>query len=109
MCVMSMVMDHYTERWWPMVPVQPFTPQPVTIGGATTIVMPTPISADEVAEFRRLLDRAREYDKRHNEPDCELESKRQVLKKLAEQLGIDISFIDPPAQSSERTTDALAR
>lgn len=86
MCVMSMIMDHYQDRWYPIVYPQ------------ATPMWPSPqaISAEEVAEFRRLLDRAREYDKRHNEPDCELDAKRQALKALAKQLGVDISFVDKP-------------
>ncbi len=70
MCVVSMVMDHYREQWQPRVPqYQPvITPQ---------------VSQAELDEFRRLLERAREYDKRHAEPDCELD----------EQLGVEIAFV----------------
>ena len=91
-----MVMDHYWDNWkdrtpapYLVVPSQPFQPyippnpiQPVT----------PPITPEEIAEFRKLLERAREYDKRNNEPDCELDEKKQRLKKLAEELGISISF-----------------
>lgn len=51
-------------------------------------------SQDEIDEFRRLLDRARKYDKEHGEPDCELAEKKAALKKIADQMGIDIAFID---------------
>ena len=44
-------------------------------------------------EFRKLLERAREYDRRHNQPDCELESKRQEILRLAESLGVKIDFV----------------
>lgn len=80
MCVVSMVMDHYREKW-----------QPTTTG--TFITWPQMPTQEEIDEFRRLLERAREYDKRHNEPDCELDEKRQALKKIADQMGIDISFV----------------
>ena len=84
MCTVSMVMDHYREKWEPLVqPVQPWV---------IPVVVPQ-LSQEEIDEFRKLLDRAREYDKRHNEPDCELDEKRQAIKKLAEQLGVDVSFV----------------
>lgn len=82
MCVMSMVMDHYGDKWqgyrqWP----QPWSPP-----------MPQ-ITQDEVDEFRRLLERAREYDKAHNEPNCEMESKKERIRKLADDLGVKIDFL----------------
>lgn len=84
MCTVSMIMDHYREKWEPYLPYQPnpWVPNP-----------PVP-THEEVEEFRRLLDRARDYDRRHNEPNCELAEKRRVLKEIADQLGIDISFVD---------------
>jgi len=48
----------------------------------------SPIPQSEIDEFHILLDRAREYDKRMNQPDCELEEKKQKLLKVAEELGI---------------------
>ena len=87
MCVVSMVMDHYRDKWEPYV--QQPTVWPVVIGK-----IPPTITAEEVAEFRRLLERAREYDKRMGQPDCEVDDKRQILKRIAAALGIDISFVD---------------
>jgi hypothetical protein len=43
--------------------------------------------------FRDLLKRAREYDKRMNQPDCELDDKRKELRKLAKKLGVEIAFV----------------
>jgi hypothetical protein len=93
MCVVSMVMDHYWEKW------QPFTrnPDPQEIpGGPQKTIYPEPqaITADKINEFRRLLARAREYDRKHNEPECELEEKKAKIRDLAQSLGIDVSFID---------------
>lgn len=110
MCVVSMITEHYQDRWIP------FVPRPWEIG-PTNISYPPPqspnvdldkfnlfiknlqpkeplITPEEVAEFRRLLERAREYDKRNNEPHCELAEKKTALKAIAAQLGVDISFID---------------
>lgn len=83
MCVVSMVMDHYTDKWWERLSTYP-NPQPA--------VYQPQITDEEIAEFKRLLERAREYDKKHNEPNCELKAKKDKLRDLAEQLGVSISF-----------------
>lgn len=89
MCTVSMIYDHFHEKWkWIEVPKPDLTP----------LVYPPPppvppISREEIEEFRKLLERAREYDRKHNQPDCELEEKRQKLKELAETLGVEIAFL----------------
>ena len=101
-----MIYDHYTDEWgrrlrpyepmpaspW-VLPMQP-TPEE-TQRDLADIFRPKPpaITAAEIEEFRKLLDRAREYDKRNNEPECELDSKRQALKTLAAELGVEITFL----------------
>lgn len=93
MCVVSMISDHYIEKWQeklhPPVTVpyyaRPFDPAPP--------LDPPTITPEEVEEFRRLLERARKYDKRTGQPDCELEEKRKTLKDLARQLGVAIEFV----------------
>lgn len=92
MCVVSMVMDHYWDKWQPYVHPGTGTTG-VPMPNIAIRVLPSVISDEEIAEFRKLLERAREYDKRNNEPDCELEEKRSRLKKLAEELGVRIEFI----------------
>lgn len=88
-CFVSMVMDHYHDKWkdkLPQFPSAPYSPWPVP--------MPIPtITPDEIAEFKKLLDRAREYDKKMGQPDCELDEKRQALKKVAKELGVEIEFV----------------
>jgi hypothetical protein len=87
MCVMSMIFDHYHDKWG-QPPYTPWT--------APTPYQPfreSPVSDEEIKEFRKLLERAREYDRKNNQPDCELEEKRQKLKKLSEELGVKIDFI----------------
>ena len=57
-------------------------------------MLPTPqITKEEIEEFRKLLDRAREYDKRNNEPDCETKEKKEKLLALAKELGVEINFL----------------
>lgn len=97
MCVMSMVLDHYREKWAPLVPVQPLPPP--TYPFPLFPVAPEPpvhvplVSQEEVQELRRLLDRARKYDKEHAQPDCELDEKRKAIKRIAEELGVEINFV----------------
>lgn len=89
MCVVSMVMDHYWDKWKDRTPA-PYHPVMPTI---PTWPLEPAITPEEIREFRKLLDRAREYDRKNNEPDCELEEKRQRVKRLAEELGVEIEFI----------------
>lgn len=93
MCVVSMLMDHYKDKW-----TDPFYPRPIQPSILPSPVQPWPpiqpqISPLEVEEFKKLLERAREYDRKNNEPDCELEEKKQQVKKLAEDLGVKIDFL----------------
>jgi hypothetical protein len=124
MCVVSMIMDHYGDKWrdrlpgqWPYqeYPTQPWQfPQPFRPPTETAeehaerlrefferhaqtqqpapAVTPT-ITAEEIAEFRQLLERAREYDKRNSEPECELEEKKAAVRQIAKQLGVEINFL----------------
>ena len=87
MCVVSMIMDYYWYKW--RLPYDSWNIQPYPPSKA-----PTPLpTQDEIDEFRKLLERAREYDKRNNEPDCELKEKRERLLDLAGELGIKIDFL----------------
>lgn len=94
MCVVSMVMDHqchcWKQRYWQREPILPMPginyPLPAPLGPLPT--------TEEVGEFRELLERARDYDKRNNEPACESDSKKALLKRMADALGVDISFVD---------------
>lgn len=90
MCVVSMVMDHFHDKWKDYQ-LPPVTPLP---WGSVNITYPSPITPEEINEFRKLLERAREYDKKNNEPDCELQEKKELVKQLAEKLGVKIDFLD---------------
>lgn len=88
-----MIMDHYRERWTlppyqPLVPWIAFPPQP-----PLTPLSDPRISDAELADFRKLLERAKKYDADNHEPDCELDEKKQALLKIAEQLGVKIDFL----------------
>lgn len=85
--------DFYGDRWrkqWPQV--VPNVPVP-TPG---TIVLPPEISREEfdalkkdVEDCKELLKRAKQYDRDHGEPDCEIDEKVALLRKVAELVGVD--------------------
>lgn len=100
MCVVSMVIDHYKDKWfdeWQKIQRdnQPFTgtfrintppvPMPQTIPVRQ-------IPQADIDEFYKLLNRAREYDKRNNEPECEMQEKIDALKAVAKALGVEIEI-----------------
>jgi hypothetical protein len=79
MCTVSFVMEARRDDWQRRIEIFPSSVPPVL--------------PHEVEEFRRLLDRARQYDRDHGEPNCELEEKRRALKKLAKAMGLEIDFV----------------
>lgn len=106
MCVVSMVGDHYNEKWkdvWPYHQPQPnpFVPDRVTTAPAAIPFWspqgPTQQQFDdlkkEVEEMKKLLKRAVEYDKNNNEPHCEMEDKVALLKKVAALVGVSLEDI----------------
>lgn len=95
MCVLSMIGDHYREKWhreWPVFfPVT--TPTMPTI---SFIAVP-PVSREEfdalklqVDEMVSLLKRAKIYDEEHGEPECEIEEKMALLREVARLVGVDL-------------------
>ena len=122
MCVVSLIGDHYSDKWkkndWlkPYIqpnqppinlpPVNPWgnpLPPAACVGGPyvhSPINFPTSVSKEdfdalkkEVLEMKELLKKAIEYDKRNNEPHCEMEEKVVTLKKVAELFKVDLSEI----------------
>lgn len=98
MCVSSMLYDHFHEKWqdkWvhPIVqPSWPSSPNP-----STPSIMPLTNEEltqlrEDIKEFKILLEKAKKYDEEHNQKECELESKKEKLRKLAEELGVEIKF-----------------
>lgn len=95
MCVTSMIGDYYQERY-DHHPLQPLT----------WINMPPAVSRDEfdalrkdVEEMKELLKRAKDYDERTGQPDCEIEDKMAMLRRLADLLGVDLSSVIPAGQA----------
>lgn len=108
MCVVSMILDHYNDEWGKWVsPPQP-NPYPVwpplpwvippTISPTVPVQPILPLSKEDAdEEFRRfyeLYKRAKKYDEENHEKDCELASKKEAIRKLAQEIGIPADKID---------------
>jgi len=91
MCVVSMVMDHYNERWpkeypWIQQPTVTYCYSDVTRAEFEAL-------KKEVENLKELLVKATEYDRRNNEPNCEIEEKVAAVKKIAELVGVSLDDI----------------
>lgn len=85
MCVVSMIGDHYTDKWR---------------GREWQTIIERPVSAaeveqlrQEVEEMKKLLKKAVEYDKRTGQPDCPNEDKLAMLKEVARAMNIDLDEV----------------
>lgn len=94
MCVVSMVGDHFNDRWQPKIPNKIYTTD-----NLMPFLAPTREEFDvlkkEVENMKKLLERAIKYDKDNNEPACEIEEKVVLLKKVAELVGVSLEDIFP--------------
>lgn len=97
MCVVSMIGEHYGDklrREWPQFfPDQ--QPRPLQVEYSPFV--PAPVSRQEFEELKRqvsemteLLRRAKVYDEKHGEPDCEIEEKMAALRAVARIVGVDL-------------------
>lgn len=96
MCVYSMIGDHYNDKWRERYP-QVF---PTTGTDSTVNINYISVSREEfdelkrdVAEMKELLKRAKIYDEEHGQPDCQVEEKIALLRKIAELVGIDLEDV----------------
>lgn len=98
MCVSSMVMDHYRDKW--LEPNHPFFTwtTPGTYG--TPLSVKPEITRAEFDELKRDIEemkapliRAKKYDADNNEPDCEMGEKVALVRKIAKLVGVDLSEV----------------
>ncbi len=110
MCAVSMIGDHYADKWgknpwWPGPPVTPTAPivpwpgnppakpphrNPFDIFKTEEIA----ILRKEVEELKRLLRRARQYDRDNDQPGCEIEEKMKKLAQVAKIAGYEDGYLD---------------
>jgi hypothetical protein len=80
-CVYSMIMDHYRDKWEPLV-IPKYIPAP------TFTKEELDDFRKDAAELKKLLERAKKYDQETGQKDCELESKKDKVRELAKELGL---------------------
>ena len=93
MCAVSMIGDFYGDQFR-QKPWFPQGPQPWVVNHPSEI---SRAEFDElkrqVAEMKELLKRAKDYDERNGEPECEIDEKMDVLRKVAKLVGIDLDDV----------------
>lgn len=94
MCVVSMVGDFYQDKW-----TQPYYIQTVTNWPEVSKAEFEALKR-EVMEMKELLKRALKYDQENGEPDCQIDDKVALLKKMAELVGVDLNELTDNRTSS---------
>lgn len=101
MCVVSMVGDHYNDKWKDRHFPSTWT-WPGSGAGSQGYPPLNTVSKQEfdslkaeVLEMKQLLLRAIEYDKRNSEPNCEMEEKVALLKQVAKMVGVSLEDVFP--------------
>jgi hypothetical protein len=89
MCVVSMVGDHFQDKW----NQYPFNDLINKAQQSTISRYEFEELKKEIKEMKDLLVKAKIYDTQHNEPDCEVEDKMKFLKECAKLVGIDLDDI----------------
>jgi len=86
MCTVSMIGDHFGEKFR--------RPEYFWL---TNVTHPSQQEFDalkrEVEEMKALLKRAKLYDEANGEPDCEMDEKVALLKRIAEVVGVDLTEV----------------
>lgn len=96
MCSVSMIGDHYRDMWEPK-PWYPGPAVPMPTRMSTVFYPPPEITRAEfddlkrqVSEMVELLKRAKKYDADSGQPDCEMDEKMDLLRKVAKLVGVDL-------------------
>jgi hypothetical protein len=116
MCTVSMIGDFYRDRFnepsYPFTPIDPGIPLPGKPIPAlpvnpipawpqpSTQIWLTPIGRQEFDDLKKevetmkaLLIKAKIYDEANGEPDCEMEEKIALLKRVAELVGVSLEEV----------------
>lgn len=92
MCVVSMVGDFAQDRWprefpWTVKPLTGEDFKPLEVSRAEFDALKR-----EVEMVKELLEKAKLYDQRTNQPNCEIAEKIELLKRVADLVGVEIEF-----------------
>lgn len=101
MCVVSFVGDHYRDKWTTPIYEPVFTNWPQVSKEEFDALR------NEVLEMKELLKKAIKYDEENNEPHCEMEEKIEVLRKVAELVGVDLNELNLNNKDSSPTGTTL--
>lgn len=102
MCVVSMIGDHYRDKWQiythPPIQPNPYTPIAKPIPSQTIVTeYATKVDLEqlrkEVLEMKELLKKAKAYDEANGEKDCEVEDKYALIRRIAELVGVDLEDV----------------
>jgi len=87
MCTVSMIGDHFNDKWNSPYYQQTFT--------NLSLISKQEFDAlkKEVEDMKQLLIRAKIYDEKNNEPNCEIEEKIETLRKIADLMGVDLNDV----------------
>ena len=92
MCVVSMVSDYWKDNNLPKYPN--WNPGGISSAG---LYPPPQVTREEfealrkdVLELKELLKAAKKFDDATNQHDCEKEEKVELIKKIAEAVGVDL-------------------
>lgn len=107
MCAVSMIGDFYGDKWR-KEPWYPSQPGPIPLPGTIpTPYIPYPPMPDisraefedlkrQVLEMKELLKRAKKYDEDNGEPDCEIDDKMEILRRVAKLVNVDLNDVIAP-------------
>ena len=96
-----MVGDYYREKWIPGSPGMNPLPDYSKFLKKQESASKEDLEAlkKEVLEMKELLKRAVKYDEKNGEPHCEMDDKVELLKKVAELVGVDLKDVFPTLSS----------
>lgn len=95
MCSVSMVGDHYRDMWKD----NPLTRQPSIQQWPPGAFDSSPTRSEfnelkrQVEEMKLLLARAKKYDEDNGEPECEIDEKMDLLRKVAKLVGVELDDV----------------
>jgi hypothetical protein len=103
MCVVSAVSEpfKYPNSWpnWPTAvpfPSSPFKPMEIEKSFEQKVTREEfEALRAQVEDLKILLEKAKDQDIREGNPDCEMEDKVFVIKKIAELVGVDLGDVFP--------------
>lgn len=93
-CVVSMIGDFYKTKWpWADPDPYDWTPSHTFTAGWPVTREEFENLKREVEDMKALLKAAKIYDEKNGEPDCEIDEKMEVLRRVAKMVGVDLEDV----------------